>query len=91
MADFDNTNRGSIWKNSNKKTETHPDFTGSINIEGKDFWLSAWKPKEGANPNAPLLSFSVQPKEAKPEQAPAQAPAGTPVTQDVGFNDSIPF
>jgi len=27
--EYDNTNRGSIWKNDKKETENHPDFTGS--------------------------------------------------------------
>ena len=39
---YDNTNRGVLFKNSRKETERHPDYTGAINIEGTDFWLSAW-------------------------------------------------
>ena len=83
MAEFDNTNRGSIWKNDKKTTENHPDFTGSINVEGKEFWVSGWKRKADANPKAPALSFSVQPKEPKVEEA--RVPASE-------FNDDpIPF
>ncbi len=83
MSDYDNTNRGSIWKNDKKETENHPDFTGSINVEGKEYWLSAWKRKPDANPKAPALSFSVKPKD---EQAKPQA------TQGGGdFDDDIPF
>ena len=48
MADFDNTNRGSIWKNDKKEKDTHPDFTGSLNVGGVEYWVSAWKRKEGA-------------------------------------------
>ena len=61
MADFDNTNRGSIWKNERKETDKHPDFTGSINVEGKEFWLSAWKRKPVAKENSPALTFGVSP------------------------------
>lgn len=64
---YDNTNRGQIWKNENRKTDTHPQFTGSINVDGKEYWLSGWTRKEGANPKAPAMSFSVQPKEPKAE------------------------
>ena len=32
MAEFDNKNRGAIWKNDKKETEKHPDFTGEQNI-----------------------------------------------------------
>ncbi len=61
----DNTNRGAIWPNRKKEKDTHPDFTGSVNVDGKEFWVNAWKKKEGDKPNAPSLSFSVKPKEDK--------------------------
>ena len=60
---YDNTNRGQIWKNEKKTTESHPDFTGTLNVNGVEFYVSAWKRKEGANPKAPALSFTVKPKE----------------------------
>lgn len=84
MAEYDNTNRGQIWKNDKKETEKHPDFKGDINIEGKEYWISAWKRKEGANPKAPALSFAVQPKD-KAQQS--QSPAAPPND----FDDDIPF
>lgn len=65
MADYDNTNRGAIWPNRKKETEKHPDFTGSLNVEGKDYWVSAWKRKLEADDRAPSLSFSVKPKDGK--------------------------
>jgi hypothetical protein len=61
--EYDNKNRGAIWKNDKQETENHPDFKGSLNVEGIEYWVSAWKRKEGANPNAPALSFNIQPKE----------------------------
>lgn len=63
MTEYDNTNRGSIWKNDKKVKDTDPDFTGSVNVAGVEFWVNAWKRKEGANPKAPALSFSIKPKE----------------------------
>ena len=64
---YDNTNRGQIWKNDKKEKDTHPDFKGSVNVEGVEYWVSAWKRKPDAHPKAPALSFSIQPKEDKPE------------------------
>lgn len=65
MSDFDDNNRGQIWKNDSKTTDKHPDFKGSLKIDGVEYWVSAWKRKEGANPKAPALSFSVKQKESK--------------------------
>ena len=73
MTEYDNTNRGSIWKNEKKSTENHPDFTGSLNVEGVEYWVSAWRRKEGANPNAPALSFSVKRKDEMPKASPKPA------------------
>ena len=63
MPEYDNTNRGQIWKNSDRKSETHPHFKGSMNIDGVEYWVSAWTRKEDANPKAPSLTFSFSKKE----------------------------
>ena len=39
---YDNTNSGIMYRNENRKTDKHPEFTGSINVNGEDFWLSGW-------------------------------------------------
>lgn len=39
---YDNTNKGVLFKNKKKETDKHPDYNGSINIDGTDYWLSAW-------------------------------------------------
>ena len=83
MSNYDNTNRGSIWKNDRKSTENHPDFTGTLNVGGTEYWVSAWKRKPDANPNAPALSFSVKMKEDRPQQSPQQTGAAP--------DDDIPF
>lgn len=85
MADYDNTNRGSIWKNDKKETEKHPDFTGSVNVEGKEYWLSAWKRRPDQSDKAPALSFSLK---AKDESAPvkqAQQPSSSMDDLDSDF------
>ena len=77
--EYDNTNRGQVWPNSRKETEKHPDFTGSLNVNGTEYWVSAWKRKPDANPKAPSLSFSIKAKEE----------ATTQPAKD--FDSDIPF
>lgn len=40
---YDNTNRGVLFQNKKKKSEKHPDFEGTINVDGKELAISAWK------------------------------------------------
>ena len=92
---YDNTNRGAIWKNENRRPEKNdPHFQGNINVGGVDYQLSGWKTdpeKLQQNPKTPLVSFSVRPKqEYQPSAQPQQASAPTPPpSKDV--NDEIPF
>ena len=87
MPDFDNTNRGGIWKNDRKETDSHPDFTGNINVEGVDYFLNGWRRKEGANPKSAAMSFSVKRKDKQGAGKPIQ---DKPATAD-DFPDDTPF
>ena len=77
----DNTNRGTLGRNKRKEQDTHPDFNGQINIEGVDYWLSAWV-KENKTDGSKFFSLSVKPKEAR--QAVAPTTASEP-TEDIPF------
>jgi len=66
MAEYDNTNSGALFKNDKKESDRHPDMRGSINFNGQDCWLSAWK-KVSKN-GQPYLSLSVTPKDDQPKQ-----------------------
>ena len=71
--EYDNTNRGALFRNNRKEQDNHPDHTGSINIDGKEYYLNAWI-KTSQNGNK-FFSLSVKPKDAKQSQleSPAQA------------------
>jgi hypothetical protein len=85
---YDNTNRGVLFLNDRKEQDTHPDRKGSINIEGKEYWLSAWD-KETSK--GETISLSVTPKEAQGggSRAPrAQTqPANRPRQPEPDFSD----
>jgi hypothetical protein len=68
MSEYDNTNRGQIWANERKDKDTQPDYKGDINVDGVEYWVSAWKRKPDANPKAPSLSFAVTKKEKQSNQ-----------------------
>jgi hypothetical protein len=83
MTQYDNTNRGALFFNDRKETDQHPDRTGTLNVGGKEYFLSGWlkTSKQGKQ----FLSLSVTPKDAPARTAPAKAkPADDP-------NDPIPF
>jgi len=62
---YDDTNRGAIWRNERKESDRHPDFNGNLNVEGVEYWVSAWKRAPDAKPNSPALKFSIKRKEEK--------------------------
>ena len=86
--EYNNTNRGQIWKNEDRKSDTHPHFKGSMDIDGVEYWVSAWTRKPDANPKSPALTFSFKKKEDKQDD---QIHKTDPVSVVDGFNDSIPF
>jgi hypothetical protein len=87
---YDNTNSGLLAKNDKQGNENRPDYRGSINVDGTEYWLSAWikTGRDGTKlAGQKYMSLSVKPKEAAPysEQSPAQSPVQSPaprMTQD---------
>lgn len=65
MSDYDDTNRGAIFKNNRKEKDTHPDMTGSLNVGGVEYWVSAWTKVPNAGGDR-FLSISINPKEDSP-------------------------
>ena len=60
--EYDNNNRGSLFKNDRKDDAKFPDYKGSLNVEGIDYWLSAWiKISKDGNK---FMSLSVKNKNA---------------------------
>jgi len=43
---YDNTNTAVIFKNNKKENEKHPDYRGTINVDGRELEISLWI-KEG--------------------------------------------
>ena len=88
--DYDNTDRGFLYINEDKLkdggSEKWPDSKGSLNVNGVDYWLSAWRKvdKNGVN----YLSVAVQRKQSRRQHAEKAQPKA-PVQAEL--NDDIPF
>jgi uncharacterized protein (DUF736 family) len=60
---YDDTNRGALFKNEKKKSDKSPDFTGKLNVDGKDYRLAGWfKVSKGG---LRYTSLSVTPEESQ--------------------------
>lgn len=79
---YDNTNRGVLFKNDKKEQDNHPDYKGQINIDGVEYWLSSWIKRSD---KGTFMSLSVKPKEDASTKA---APKRATVTEPI---DEIPF
>jgi len=88
MSDYDNTNRGALFKNDRKESDRHPDYRGNINVDGTEYWLSAWI-KEGRS--GKFMSLSVQPKEGQQRQERPAAPRSDDPGNLADLDDSVPF
>lgn len=59
---YDNELRGSLFRNDRKEKETHPDYTGSCQIDGVEYYMNAWIRESKAGKK--YFSFSFKPKDA---------------------------
>lgn len=84
MTEYDNANRGMLFRNERKESDSHPDHTGSINVGGVDYWLNAWVKTSKAGKK--FFSLSVKPKDAL---AAAASQPRRSLAEELG--DDVPF
>jgi hypothetical protein len=89
MAFEQKENTGALFKN-NDKTEEHetwPDYRGNLNVDGTEYWLSAWlkTSKNGVR----YMSLVIKPKDDGAAQSKKKPAGGGTRPQD--FDDKIPF
>lgn len=83
MSEYDNSMRGAVWPNKKREKDTHPHWTGSAEVDGVEYWVSAWKKADDAAENAPSIKFTFKRKDEQ------QAQAAAPAVEE--FDESIPF
>lgn len=96
---FDNNMRGTLFKNDRKESANHPDYNGSCEIDGVEYWVNAWV-KESKKDGKKFFSMSYKPKEERRgrggtdfSKAPARGGGGQrePGRYEREVDDEIPF
>lgn len=87
MSNYDNTNSGALFKNDKKASDNHPDYKGSINVDGVEYWLSSWI--KTSKTGTKFMSLSVSAKEQAP--APKKSTGGGSRQTQKDDLDDCPF
>lgn len=66
---YDNTNRGVLFRNTEKRNDKQPDYSGTFNIDGVEKKIAGWE-KVGKS-GKPFISLSVDTFVPKPKPTPA--------------------
>lgn len=81
MSEYDNELRGVLFKNDRRVKESQPEYTGNVQVNGQEYWLSAWvkTSKDGKK----FFSLAMTAKEEKPKNE--------QVNTEVDVDSEIPF
>jgi len=60
MDENQRNNSGVLFKSDRKEKPNHPDYRGSIVVDGNNYWISGWI-KEGKN--GKFMGLAVSPKD----------------------------
>jgi hypothetical protein len=63
MQKFDNNMRGCVYINRGRKKDTHPEYSGTCSIDGKEYWISGWN--KASNNVGGLISLAFKIKDDK--------------------------
>ena len=90
MSDYDNTNKGVLFKNDQGDNPKRPQYRGSLNVGGTDYNISAWI-RESRKDGSKFMSLSVEPKREKPMAAPKKQALTEQNWDTADLNDDMPF
>ena len=65
MAYNQSLNRGALFKNTRKELDTHPDYTGELNVGGQLYFIDGWL-KDSIN--GKFLSIAIKLKDKQPTE-----------------------
>lgn len=79
MAEFDNKNRGVLFRDEKRTNEKAPEYTGTINVDGVEKRIAAWI--KVSKTGKKFFSINVSDIKPKTQDAPPQQ----------AEDDSVPF
>ena len=85
----ENKNSGALFRNDKRATEQHPDYTGNMNIDGREYYLSAWV-NESARTGQKYFAIKATPK-AVTVPATTTAPTQSQTSTIADPVDDLPF
>lgn len=81
QGQYDNSMRGALFANDRKTSPNHPDYRGSAEVDGQEYWVSAWI-KEPRGGGKKYLSLAFTPKDENGSQGGGQPRRATNDAQD---------
>ncbi len=60
-------NQGALFRNEEKESDTHPDYSGTVTIGGKEMYIKGWINVSKKGTPFMKLRFAVKESVAKPQ------------------------
>lgn len=86
MAYTHKDNTGTLF-NADKKSDKHPDFSGSAVIGGAEYWVAGWRKIK--SDSAPMISLAFTRKDSAPKRNEAPKKGADHVAESLP--DDLPF
>lgn len=74
---------GAAWKNKNRRTENDAAYSGTVKVDGVEYWINVWINKK--EDGEPWFKYSFNPKRQKSDYDQPRQPTR------VEYPDDLPF
>ncbi len=92
MSNYDNNMSGALFKNVDKDRDQQPDYKGTAEVDGVEYWISAWL-KEGQKGKYMRLAFTAKNAPKNPPARLLAKPLAKPTSKAAEElpDDDVPF